>query len=45
LILSAAKATLLLAALIVFSAIAIAAGFRSAIRHFTSRNVREVNKT
>jgi hypothetical protein len=33
LILSAAKATLLLAALIVFSTIAIGAGFRSAIRH------------
>jgi hypothetical protein len=45
LILSAAKATLLLAALMVFSAIAIAAGFRSAIRYFASRNVREVNKT
>lgn len=45
LMLSAAKATLLLAALIVFSAIAIAGAFRSAIRRFASRKVREVNET
>jgi hypothetical protein len=36
LILSAAKATLLVAALIVLSAIAIGAGFRSAVRHLAS---------